>query len=121
MYTLFIKESNTPIEVHSMQKKVYSYHATESLPEFLEKRFEEVFKNGETRIIDSGATDDPDTTHFETFEIIENVSATVWGFKQIENSQKTIIIFSDLPRSMLNEELHMMINNMPDDKRKEIF
>lgn len=118
---LFIKNLSTTFEIHPMQKTVYTYNTAESAPKSLRKGFIEIIKNGETKVVESGTNDEPKTTHFETFNVLENVSATIWGFKQFENENKKIIIFSDLPRTMLNDELHRIINNLSDEKREELF
>lgn len=121
MYTLFFRESNTPFEIHPMKKTVHTFHIAENIPQKTVKGFVEVLKNGETKVVKSGTADDPETTHFGTFSELENISATVWGFKHFENSDKKIVIFSDLPRSILRDQLHFLMNQLSDKEREELF
>ena len=121
MYTFFIKQSKTAFEVYPMKKNVQTYLIAESAPQKLTKGFVEAFKNGETKVVKMETRDDPDATRFETFSELENVSATIWGFKCHENSEKKIVIFSDLPKSILHDGLSSLLQKLSDKERAELL
>ena len=122
MYTLFLKDfSNMPFEVRPMPKNVQCFHMAESIPQKTVKGFVEFIKNGETKIVNSSTNDEPETTHFETFWNMENISATIWGFKSFENSDKKIVLFSDLPKFLIYELLPGLLAELPDKKREELL
>lgn len=121
MYTLFINNFEKPFEIYPMKNSVKCYHIVETLPKKFEKGFIEIIKNGETKVVGSFTHDEPATTHFETFTMLENVSASIWGFKQFVNDEKKFIIYSDLPTSVLTSQLCEIIENMTEDQRKKII
>lgn len=96
-------------EVKPLQHRVTCYHAVESFPFPINEGFTETLKNGETKTISSTTHDDPDSTHFELRTVLENVSASVWVFKQYSDFSIKYIIYSNLPKNELKSELYKML------------
>lgn len=103
MYTITCR--GTSFEVRPAREQVLCHHIVEALPESINEGFIEVMKNGETKIIYSMTDDDPYATHFECHTLMENISASIWVFKEYHNSTSRYIVYSDLPKEQLEEEI----------------
>lgn len=103
MYTITCR--GTTFEVHPAQKQVLCHHIVETLPQSINEGLTEMMKNGETRIIYSTTDDEPELTHFECHTLIENISASIWVFKEYYNSIIRYIVYSDLPKEQLEKEI----------------
>lgn len=103
MYTITCQ--GITFEVRPFQKRVTCYHIAEALPQNTAEGFIEIMKNGETKIIHSTTDDDPYTTHFECHTLLENISASIWIFKEYHDSTVRYIAYSDLPKEQLEKEI----------------
>lgn len=96
-------------EIRPLQKNITCYHMVESFPFPVNEGLAEILKNGETKIISSTTHDDPDTTHFELRTVLENVSTSVWVFKQYRGFSVKYIVYSNLPKDKIKIELYKML------------
>ena len=99
-------------EVRSARTSITCYHKVESDPAPVNEGFVEVMKNGKTRIISSTTHDEPEITHFEIHTVLENISATVWVFKEYTLNSKKVIVYSNLPKAKIENELSKMMSSM---------
>lgn len=96
-------------EVRPLQQRITCYHSVESFPFPINEGLAEILKNGETKIISSTTYDDPDTTHFELCTVLENVSSSIWVFKQYRGFSVKYILYSDLPKDKIKSELYKLL------------
>lgn len=110
MYTIHC--NGISFEVRPARTRISCYHNVESKPALVNEGFVEIMKNGKTRIITSIAHDEPELTHFEIHTALENISATVWVFKEYTLKSRKFIIYSNLSKQEIEKELSRMMNEM---------
>ena len=114
MYTILC--CGIAFEIRPARKTINCYHKVESSPIHVEEGFVEVMKNGKTRIIDSTTHDEPELTKFEVYTSLENISATVWVFKEYTVDSRKFIAYSNLRRGEIEKELSKMMGKMTLDE-----
>ena len=110
MYTILC--NGITFEVRSARNRISCYHKVEADPKPVHDGFVEVMKNGKTRIISTTTHDEPEITHFEIHTTLENLSDTVWVFKEYTLTSRQLIVYSNLPKTEIEKELTKMMSNM---------
>lgn len=110
MYTILC--SGITFEVRPAAKTITCYHSIESDPVPVSEGFVEVMKNGKTRIVDSTSHDEPEFTRFEIHTVLENISATVWVFKEYTLTSQKFIVYSNLSKEKIEAELSKILSDM---------
>ena len=110
MYTILC--NGITFEVRFARNRISCYHKVEADPKPVHDGFVEVMKNGKTRIISTTTHDEPEITHFEIHTTLENLSATVWVFKEYTLTSRQLIVYSNLPKTEIEKELTEMMSKM---------
>lgn len=92
-------------------KKITSYHKVVAVPSSHEGLLE-LMRNGKVNTVSIETYDEPELTHFEVRECLENVDSTVWVFKKYTLTSSELMIFSDLPEEEIKSELTKMFNSL---------
>ncbi len=101
-------------------KKIISYHKVVAVPSSHEGLLE-LMRNGKVNTVSIETCDEPELTHFEVREYLENVDSTVWVFKKYTLTSSEFLIFSDLPEEEIKSELGKMLNLLTKEEIEKLM